>query len=293
MCFDEPTGAHGAFGAGGPVEALVRITDEEGLKALLAWTDEHGVDYRVWGSGSTVLVRDAGLRGVVLQLGDAFATVAVEREEPEGVLVSVGAAMPAAVFVDWCAEQGLAGAERLADLAGSMGGRLIANAGTADAVLAEIVEEVTIVSREGKVLTVRDRGLRFEERGLKLPRTAVVVRLLLRLARDDAAAIAERTTAVREARPAARVANPQRFAPLFRDPGKVGAAVLIDEAGLAGVRVGGARIAPEWANAIVNENDARARDVVVLMGLIRERVRERTGITLENAIEIIGERNAG
>ncbi len=260
---------------------------------MLAWADEHGVDYRAWGSGSTVLVRDAGLRGVALQLGDAFTTAAVDREEPEGVLISVGAAMPAMAFVDWCAEQGLAGAERLAGLSGTMGGKLMANAGTAEAPLAEIVEEVTIVGREGKVLTVRDRGLRFEERGLKLPRTAVVVRLLLRLARDDVAAIAERTTAVREARPAARGTNPQRFAPLFRDPGKVGAAVLIDEAGLAGVRVGGARIAPEWANAIVNENEASARDVIVLMGLIRERVRERTGITLENAIEIIGERQAG
>jgi len=289
VSFDEPMAAHCAMGVGGPAEAFAVAEDVEELKKLVAWSMERGVDYRFWGGGSNTLVRDGGLRGLAVKLGGGFDFMRVERESGDEVFVAAGSAADTRKFVEWCAGEGFSGVEVLAGCWGTVGGNLFTNAGAGGNAISDIVEEITVVDREGRELSMKRSALRFEYRALKLPRTMAVVRALFKFRKSGAdevrAAVAERISKREETQPV----GARSLGCVFKNPEKPSAGVLIEEAGLKGVRIGGARVSSLHANFIINEGKATARDVVVLMNLVRERVKEQAGVVLEPEIEVVGD----
>lgn len=289
VLFDEPMSRHSSMGVGGPAEAFF-VADSVGeLKSAVAWAMDRAIDYRFWGGGSNMLVRDGGLRGMAIKLGGGFDFVKFERGDDGEAFVSAGAATPTRKFVEWCAGEGLAGIEALAGCWGTVGGNLLTNAGTDAGSMADFVEEITVVDREGRELTMKRAALKFEYRELKLPKTMAVVRALFKFRRSNPeevkAAVVERMAGREETQPT----GVRSLGCVFKNPEKPAAGVLIDEAGLKGIRIGGARVSSVHANFIINEGKATARDVCVLMSLIRERVKEQTGIVLEPEIEVVGE----
>jgi len=288
VLFDEPMSRHSPIGVGGPAEAYVEVADEQELKCIMEWADERGTDYRFWGAGSNTLVRDKGLGGLVIHLGKGFDHVVVEREDADCVYVSVGAAVSTPRLVRWCTDNGLSGVEPLAGIPGTVGGNILTNAGTSTGRISDVVEEMTMVNRERRVLTFRKAALRFEYRQLRLPRTAAVIRVLLRLKRDDPHAVSGRVQEVMKGRQDSQPQGVKSLGCVFRNPGKTSAGMLIEDAGLKGVRVGGARISTVHANFIVNENSATSKDILVLMNLVRDRVKEQAGISLEPEIVVVG-----
>lgn len=283
--FDEPLSAHSPIGVGGAAEAFVIVEGMEELRGAIAWAMEHAVDYRFWGGGSRTLARDGGVRGLTIALGSAFREIRVERTSGEEHFVQVGAATTVARFIDWSVEKEMAGAEILLGCRGTIGGALIAGAGTAGRSASDLVQEITVVDREGRELSMKRAALRIEDGRLKLPRTMVIVRALFKLVRGSPEEIRAQIAARREVSPVDEAC----LCDVFRNPGKVPAAMLIEDAGLKGVRVGGARVSLADANRIVGEGRATARDAIVLMNLIRERVKEQTGVALELRVEVIGD----
>jgi UDP-N-acetylmuramate dehydrogenase len=272
----EPTANQSAAGVGGPVDAFVRAEAAEELRAVMAFASENGIDYRFWGTGSAQLVRDGGLAGILIALGSAFGSIKIVQRDDAGAQVAVGAAARPSALEELCEAQGLAGAAALGGRRGTLGGALCASGFAQD----EALLELTILTKEGRELTLTRQAMRFEEGRLRIPRTAAILRALLAL--RPRAPMAEA---------AAKAPGAERcFRPVFADAGRTPAETLIEDAGLAGVRVGGARVATEHANAILNEGKASARDVAVLVSLMRDRVRESSGVTLEPVIELIGER---
>ena len=290
IVFDEPMSRHSTMGVGGPAEAYVMVADEGELTRIIEWADEQGIEYCFWGAGSNVLVRDKGLRGLVIGLGDGFDYIEMDREDVDRVYVSVGAAVSTTHLVRWCVGRGLSGVEPLAGIPGTVGGNILTNAGTAQGNISDAVEELTIVNRERRVLTIRKAALRFEYRQLKLPRTAAVIRCLLRLGRDDPKAVAGRVQEIQKGRWESQPQGVRSLGCVFRNPGKTSAGMLIEDAGLKDVRIGGARVSSVHANFIVNEGGATSKDVIVLMSLIRDRVKQQSGISLEPEIKIVGKR---
>ncbi|MBN1282975.1 MAG: FAD-binding protein [Proteobacteria bacterium] len=278
VLFDEAMSRHSAAGVGGPAEAMVRADGIAGLKAVLAWAIDNGVEYRSWGRGSSTVVRDGGISGIVIGLGGEFEGAEIREQRRDEALVSAGSACAARALCEMCAARGLAVPDRISGSCGTAGGALFSGRGDDAPGFVDSVEEVTIVTKEGRELTLRGGALRFETGALKVPRTSVVVRAIFRLKAAGEQAVI---------RPAPK---DMRISHVFSSGCKTCASALIDEAGLRGVRVGGARVAIDDPNAIVNEGNATARDILVLMSLIRDRVREFTGVTLEHAIEITGER---
>jgi len=289
VLFDEPMSRHCLMGVGGPVEALVVPETMEELKGVIAWAMERKVDYRFWGAGSNTLVRDRGLRGLAIRLGQGFDFLKSERELDGFALVSAGAATPTRRFVEWGAKEGLEGVETLSGCCGTLGGNVLTNAGAGEKAIADFVEEITVVDREGRELTMKRSALRFEYRELKIPKTMAVVRALFRFKKTEPSEVEAAVSARAVAREESQPTGVRSLGCVFKNPQKPQAGVLIEEAGLKGVRIGGARVSSVHANFIINEGKASARDVCVLMGLIRERVKERTGIVLEPEIEVLGE----
>ena len=306
VLFDEPVSRHSVSGAGGPAEAFVTVEDIAELMKVQAWSLENNCDYRFWGMGGSTLVRDGGVSGIIIKLGRGFAALDLERQQADEAFVRVGAACSAAHLAQLCAARGFSGAGEFAEYGGTVAGALFAKGREADSTFTSAIEELTIVTKDGKELTIRGQALRFDtstalsinpehtppfragsrrvdEGALRVPRTSAVTRILLKLkasgeavAQDDAQEVDGLTT--------------KRLTRVFFSPCKTKASELIDEIGLRGVRVGKARVASDDANSIVNEGTASARDFAVLMNLVRDRVKEQTDITLQQLIEVIGER---
>lgn len=289
VSFDEPMSRHSTMGVGGPAEAFVCVEDVDELKRVIGWASEHRIDYRFWGGGSNTLVRDGGLRGITIKLGRCFDGALAEMSNGDDVFVRVGAGQATKGFVRWAIDEGLLGLHILAGVWGSVGGNLITNAGTRLGSIGDVVEEITLVDRGCRELTLKRKALRFEYRSLKLPRTQAVTSCLLRLRRSTKEEVGAMIGEILRQREASQPVGVKSLGCIFKNPGKVSAGLLIEDAGLKGVRVGGARVSPKHANFIINENNATARDITVLMGLIRERVKEQSSITLETEISVVGE----
>lgn len=286
---DEPMNAHSSMGVGGPVEAFVTVENVEEIKKVIVWSVERNIDYRFFGGGSNVLVRDGGLRGLAIRLGDGFDSIDVDRQSGDEVFVKVGAATSTQKAVRWAAEQGFSGMEVLVGVWGTVGGNIVTNAGTANGAIGDIVEEITIVTKDGRELTTKRSALHFEYRSLKLPRTAAMISVLIKLGKSSPENVRATVDAAIEKRNSTQPSVARSLGCIFRNTGKTPAGMLIEDAGLKGVRVGGARVSGVHANFIVNEGKATAKDVTVLINLVRERVRENSSITLETEIEIVGD----
>ena len=288
VLLDESTALHGVVRSGGPAEAFVTAGDLDELRRVLEWADTHSVEYRFWGEGAFTLVRDGGLSGIIIKLGDSFREIAVERASDDDVFLSVGAAAKPREILNFAEAEGLAGAERLAGAQGTVAGLLCAVSIPRDFILEGMVEELTMVTRDMRELTIRGSGLRFEEGRLKIPRTAAVTKLILKLKKSTKEEVSR---AIEEGLKSAASSDEQpHYSFAFESPCKTRAADLIDDAGLLGVRVGGARISTIKGDSIVNENEAKARDVAILISLVRDRVKQDTGVVLTSTIDVVGER---
>lgn len=292
VSFDEPVSGHSTIGIGGPAEAYVSAKNIDDLKKVIGWAGEMNVDFAFMGCGSKTIVRDAGIRGLLIHLGEAFKSIGIDRDDGEFVVVSTGSAVSVDDFVKWCLQNGLSGAERLLIAQGTLGGCLMTNARTDDGFIGSLVEEITIVNRERKELTLRGKPLKFENGKLRIPRTVCVTRVVLRLKKSDTSAISGRIDSVLSERVLLIPDGLKGATRIFLDAKRTNASDLIEQSGLKGIRIGRARVSTADANAMINEGGARSRDFEILIGLVRDRVREDTGLVLEPSIAIAGDRAA-
>lgn len=291
--FDEPLAARTTLRVGGPAACFVEVDSVEMLKKMIAFCCTHEIPFFVLGGGSNVLIRDGGIRGVVMTLGKTFETHEILRESNDDVFVAAGAATSLAKLVRWSVEQGLQGFVNLAGIPGVIGGNLRMNAGTREGAIGDVTEEVTLVDRDLKEVTLTKRRLSFEYRKFQLSRSAVITKGLFRLKRASSDAEREKLKELLAKRRETQPLTAKSCGCAFKNPPKgTSAGQLIEETGLMGVRVGGARVSDIHANFIINEGNATARDVEVLLHLIRDRVQQQTGVVLEPEVIIIGEERA-
>jgi UDP-N-acetylmuramate dehydrogenase len=300
VLFDEPLASHSTIRIGGPGDALIRPRDSDSLKKIIGFAVEEGVPYTFIGAGSNTLIRDKGVRGIIINFADGFNQLDVIRETPEEIVVLAGAGLHTGSLVKFASDNGLAGAEGLTGIPGVIGGNIITNAGTAWGCMADVVEEITVVDRQLKQLSITRKALEFSYRSLRIARSTAVISASLKLKRSDKNAVAGRINEIMEKRRSTQPYNFPTLGCVFKNPADTSrlaahgsrvdsAGALIDDAGLKGVRVGRARVSELHANFIVNEGGATARDVEVLIGLVKEQVRQKFSISLETEIKIIGE----
>ena len=266
---------------GGPAEMLVQPRTREELSAVVRRCSERGVPLRVLGGGCNVLVRDEGVKGAVLRLCEpAFTQVAVE-----GPRVRAGSGAAVSALISRAARDGLAGLETLVGIPGSVGGALRCNAGDRAGDIGQFVRSVEVLDARGEPQT-RDRDeLRFGYHWSNLD-DPVLLSAEFRLEPDDPAALVKR---MRRAWIQRRAGQPGGALPAcraFKNPRAFSAAALVEQAGLARTRVGGAEISERDSNSLVIHPEASARDVLRLLDLMRSRVKERCGVDLELEVTV-------
>jgi len=273
---------------GGAADWFARPRDDGSLVQTLAWASEERLPIGVIGSGSNLLVADAGFRGLALKLDGDLATI----QGQEGQLqCGGGVRLPSAAAR--AAKWGLAGLEFGVNIPGTVGGAVRMNANAYGGQLAKVLEWVVIASAAGLAKRTPDE-LGFVYRGSNLTDSEVVVRASFHLAPEDPERVRARMAAMRERRHEAQPAGIKTFGSTFKNPdderadGRT-AGQLLAEAGCRGLQVGGARFSAKHANFVENAGEATTADVLELMAAGRRRVHERTGVVLEPEVQLLGE----
>jgi UDP-N-acetylmuramate dehydrogenase len=266
---------------GGPAEFLVQPRTRDELAAVVRRCFEAKIPLRLLGSGCNLLVRDEGVRGVVLRLIDAAFT----KVEVKGKLATAGAGAAVSALISEAARHGLAGLETLVGIRGTVGGALRTNAGDRGGDIGQFVRSVEVLDRRGQV-QVRDREeLQFGPHTSNLD-DPVLLSATFALEPDDPDLLVKRMRRAWIARKARQPFSFQAAGRIFQDPPGLSAAGLIEQAGLIRTQVGGAEVSDRDANSVVVQAGATARDVLRLIDLLRSRVRERFHVELELEIAV-------
>lgn len=269
------------LGVGGPAEWLVRPTSVEQLATVITRCRDSGTKARVLGGGSNVLIADAGVSGVVLQLDhEAFAGVRIE-----GARVLVGGGATLATVINDTVRAGLAGLDSLVGIPGTVGAALHNNSGGQGGDIGQWVAEATVLTRSGETIHRTRDELVFGYRESSLDEL-VILEAVFELESSDPSELTKRMQKQWIVSKAAQPMSHERRGQVFRNPRGMSAGALIDQAGLKGSNVGGASVSDKHANYFVAADGATAEDLLKLIDLVRTRVQERMGIELELAIEI-------
>ena len=279
-----PLGPLTSFRLGGPAALYLEAESREDLGAAAEAVREGGVPFIVIGKGSNLLVSDEGFQGLVLRLGRAFRWAA-----REGDFLSAGGAMPLPALAGVALGHSLSGLEFGVAIPASLGGSVRMNAGAHGHSLDEIIETVEVFRLEDERLEVtpaREAG--FAYRSSDLPDPGVIVGATVRLRAGDPGQIRREMDAAREWRRTTQPLAEPNCGSVFKNPPGDHAARLIDAVEGKGLAVGGARVSDKHANFIVAGPGARSRDVIRLMDVVRDRVRDRFGVELEPEVHVVG-----
>jgi len=285
---DHPLGPMTTIGTGGPARWFARVGSRQELPPLLAWAQGERERVFVLGSGSNLLIADGGVVGLVVKLDRALAAISVRAPR---VLCGGGARLPAVAARS--AREGLSGIEFGVNIPGTLGGAVRMNANAYGGELARVLEWVELAAPEG--YERRDPGqLGFAYRSSSLREGEVVAGASLLLSPAPAEQVKDTLLQMRRRRHEAQPQGIRTFGSTFKNPddaraGARTAGVLLEQAGCAGLAVGGARFAPKHANFIENTGSARTADVIELMAEGRRRVLERFGVELEPEVHTLGD----
>ncbi|MBZ0274372.1 UDP-N-acetylmuramate dehydrogenase [bacterium] len=284
-----PMSERTTFRVGGPADMLVTPRTHENLSRLMAMLAPEHVPVFIFSGGSNLLVRDGGIRGVVIDMSRGFDELDFE-ELPDGhVHIHTGASRKVSEVVEACAERGLSGLEWAAGIPGTVGGGIRGNAGTRDGDFASTLVWVEIVDREGTFTRIPRADIPFRYRGMALPGRFIITAGLLRVRPGDAAGIRKKIDDMIAWRYQRQPYEAASAGSIFKNPDHAPAGRLIDQAGLKGTKIGGAMISDVHTNFIVNTGGARSRDIVALIEHARRVVYEKHGVQLDTEVVIVGE----
>ena len=281
---DEPLAKHTTLRVGGPADIYVEPASEADLVGILKCCGERDVPFFMLGRGSNLLVRDGGIRGVVICLAHpCFSQIEIVGER-----VRCGAGAKLKNVAVEAKRNNLSGLEFLEGIPGSVGGALRMNAGAMGSWTFDAIESVRFMDYSGEIHERVAGEVAVEYRACPLLKTHIALGAVFKVTPLPRAEIERRMMAYSEKRWQTQPAAPSAGC-IFKNPAAIPAGKLVDELGLKGTRVGGAVVSAEHGNFIVNDGQAAARDVLELIALLKARAKEARGIELHTEVEIVGE----
>lgn len=279
-----PMAGRTTLGVGGPADVLAEPADEADLAAVLRYVGEAALPLFVLGRGSNLLVRDGGIRGVVLSVRQEF----FSRIEVQAGQLHCGAGARLKHVANAARDAGIGGLEFLEGIPGSLGGALRMNAGAMGAMTFEVVDRVRFISLDGAVEERPAAAMGAGYRSCEVLREHIALGAVLRGASAAEAAVRARMEEFRLWRTSTQPHN-RSAGCMFKNPEAKPAGQLVDECGLKGLRVGAAGVSDIHGNFIINHGQATAADVIELITQVRARVKEQTGIELQTEVQMVGE----
>jgi UDP-N-acetylmuramate dehydrogenase len=295
--FDEPMYKHTSFKVGGPADAYVMPVDENELAALVKQLNENGVSYEVMGKGSNLLVRDKGIRGVVISLTEGLKTIGQIERKQSKVRVRAMAGAKLAVLCRYALQHNLSGINFALGIPGSVGGAILMNAGASGGAMDNVVESIQILSPDGEIERIERSELSWSYRGLSFKgykgegkEKFIIISGDFLLYPDDRRSLRDSARGIARKRWSAQPARYPSAGCFFKNP-EIGepAGKLIEMSGLKGFRIGDAEVSGKHANFIINRGRASAMDILELSEKVSGMVSQKFGVKLVPEVKIIGE----
>lgn len=281
---NEPLAKRTTLRVGGPADIYVEPASEADLAATLRFAAEQALAFIVLGRGSNLLIRDGGVRGIVICLAQSHFT----RIQVTGIQLHCGAGAKLKDVANEAKRNNIAGLEFLEGIPGCVGGALRMNAGAYGSEMFRVVESVRFMDYAGAVQDVLAEQIQVSYRSCAFFKSHIALGAVLRGQAGERVAIEARMAECSQKRWSSQPKAPSAGC-AFKNPKEIPAGRLVEELKLKGTRIGGAMVSLEHGNFIVTDNSATARDVLELMELIKQRAQAERGIALETEVQIIGE----
>lgn len=281
----EPMAKHTSFRIGGPADVLAQPADEAELAALLKRAAEHAVPVTLVGNGSNLLVRDKGIRGLVIKLSNLFSSITVD-----GNVMTFGSGISLAMASKKAASLSLSGLEFAVGIPGTIGGAVYMNAGAYDGEMAKVVTCVRVMDMQGKISELQASELDFAYRHTALQNSGwIVISVTVALQPGEAESIAAKMADFSQRRISKQPLELPSAGSMFKRPVGYFAGTLIEQTGLKGYTVGGAQVSQKHAGFVVNVGGATAKDVLQLISDVQSKVFAAHGVRLEPEVLVLGE----
>lgn len=296
---NEPMSKHTSFKVGGAARYFIKVEDNEELKTAIVQAREKRLPHFILGNGTNLLVSDKGYDGVVITLAGVFSAI----EDSGNGSFKVGAATPLGRFARTAMKLGFAGIHKLAGIPGTLGGAIYMNAGAYGQEIGTCCTQVTILDCDGNIRTVSSTDCAFGYRQSifqKDKATILSATFQLPTANAQGKSVADLEAELAECMAKRKASQPlsmpnagstfKRLEHGSADmPQQVAPGYYIEQAGLKGLRIGGAEVSTLHANFIVNAGGATAADIMNLSELVQKKVAEKFGIQLKREIILLGE----
>ena len=285
LLLEEPMAKHTSFRIGGPADVLAQPGNEAELAELLKRAAHHAVPVTLVGNGSNLLVRDKGIRGLVIKLSNLFSSITVE-----GNVLTFGSGISLAMASKKAASLSLSGLEFAVGIPGTIGGAVYMNAGAYDGEMAKVVTSVQVMDRQGQSSQLKADELDFAYRHTALQNSGLIVTsVTVSLQPGEAESIKAKMDDFSQRRIAKQPLELPSAGSMFKRPAGYFAGTLIEQTGLKGYTVGGAQVSTKHAGFVVNVGGATAKDVLQLIRDVQDRVLAAQGVQLEPEVLVLGE----
>ena len=275
---------HTTFGVGGPAKIMVYPKSIQDLIKIIEYSNKSNLKIYFIGSGSNILASDKGFKGIIITLKKALNKIDFFDNE---IYVQAGAML--GTMVKKSISKGYSGLESLIGVPGTVGGALIMNAGAHGSEISELLITARTINDFGKIKTYKKDDLIFSYRNSSIPIDEILIDAKFKIIKGHKKNILIKKEEVSMLR---KNTQPLRFrsaGSIFKNPStKIAAGYLIDKVGLKGLRIGDAEISKKHANFIINHGNAKSKDILSLIEIMKNKVKEKYKINLELEIKILG-----
>lgn len=282
---NEPMSKHTTFKTGGAAEVFIEVENAQQLIKMIPYLRLLELDYFILGNGSNLLVSDKGYQGVILQIGPKMGKITAD-----GCRLTAQAGASLAAVAREAQKNALTGMEFASGIPGTVGGAVVMNAGAYGGEMEQLVEQVTVLNKDGEIMELDRETMEFGYRTSILKnRPFIVLETILELKKGDGGEILAKMEELGAKR---RLKQPLEYpsaGSTFKRPDGYYAGKLIMDAGMRGFRIGGAQVSEKHCGFLVNAGGASATDIYDLMQEVRERVYDQFGVRLEPEVITLGE----
>ncbi|MFD5261882.1 UDP-N-acetylmuramate dehydrogenase [Bacillus wiedmannii] len=270
---------------GGPADILIVPKHVASIEKTLQLVKKYKTKWTVIGRGSNLLVSDLGIEGVVIRLGEGLEHLEVEKHR-----VRVGGGYPLIKLSTLLSRQGLSGLEFASGIPGSVGGAVYMNAGAHKSDISNVLSKALILFENGTIdwLTHEEMEFSYRTSVLQTKRPGIVLEAEFQLQVGEREGIVSVMQKNKDYRRETQPWNHPCAGSIFRNPIPYFAGDLIEKAGLRGYQIGGAQISEMHGNFIINTGGASAQDVLSLIALIKQTIKDKFGVEMHTEVEIIG-----
>ncbi|HZK37761.1 MAG TPA: UDP-N-acetylmuramate dehydrogenase [Clostridia bacterium] len=285
VLLDEPMKNYTTIKTGGLADIIVMPQSITEIQSVIKICKENDVPYFVMGKGSNLLVSDKGMRCVVVKLGDKFAKITIDGND---VIAQAGVSL--SELSEKIMEKSLKGFEFAGGIPGTLGGATTMNAGAYGGEMKDIIKSVKALNTEGEIINLSSEELEFGYRTSMIQvKNYIVLEVKMEFEKGNYEEIAKTTKDLMETRKAKQPLHLPSCGSVFKRPAGHFAGKLIEDSGLKGKKIGGAKVSKLHCGFIVNVDNATTNDVLDLIELIQKTVKSKFGIQLKTEVKIIGE----